>query len=67
MTQPRLGSLLLKVSDEAPNGLTLIRPRESISTKGLAIMNMWLHGVSRSIYCGGNTIQPLVLKKMMEV
>lgn len=50
------GSLLLKVSDEAPNGLTLYGQEKDIATKGLAIMNMWLHGYPEASIAGGNTI-----------
>lgn len=38
------GSLLLKVADETENGLTIYGQEKDIATKGLAIMNMWLHG-----------------------
>ena len=50
------GSLLLKVADEAPNGLTLYGQEKDIATKGLAIMNMWLHGYPEASIAGGNTI-----------
>lgn len=50
------GSLLLKVADEAPNGLTLYGQEKDIATKGLAIMNMWLHGYPEASISGGNTI-----------
>lgn len=50
------GSLLLKVSDESPNGLTLYGQEKDIATKGLAIMNMWLHGYPEASIAGGNTI-----------
>ncbi len=50
------GSLLLKVNDEAPNGLTLYGQEKDIATKGLAIMNVWLHGVPTATIKGGNTI-----------
>lgn len=50
------GSLLLKVAEEAPNGLTLYGQEKDIATKGLAIMNMWLHGYPEALVAGGNTI-----------
>lgn len=50
------GSLLLKVADEAPNGLTLYGQEKDIATKGLAIMNMWLHSYPEASISGGNTI-----------
>ncbi|WP_138432396.1 type I restriction-modification system subunit M [Winogradskyella algicola] len=50
------GSLLLKVADEAPHGLTLYGQEKDIATKGLAIMNMWLHGYPEASIAGGNTI-----------
>jgi type I restriction enzyme M protein len=50
------GSLLLKVAEEAKNGLTLYGQEKDIATKGLAIMNMWLHGYPEAAIAGGNTI-----------
>ena len=50
------GSLLLKVAEEAQNGLTLYGQEKDIATKGLAIMNMWLHGYPEAAIAGGNTI-----------
>lgn len=50
------GSLLLKVADEAPYGLTLYGQEKDIATKGLAIMNMWLHGYPEASIAGRNTI-----------
>ncbi|MDE0561363.1 N-6 DNA methylase [Algoriphagus sp. NF] len=50
------GSLLLKVAEESPNGLTLYGQEKDIATKGLAIMNMWLHGYPEAAISGGNTI-----------
>lgn len=50
------GSLLLKVADEAPKGLTLYGQEKDIATKGLAIMNMWLHSYPEASISGGNTI-----------
>ena len=51
------GSLLLKVANEAPNGLSLYGQEKDIATKGLAIMNMWLHGyAAESKIAGKNSI-----------
>jgi type I restriction enzyme M protein len=50
------GSLLLKVAEEAQKGLTLYGQEKDIATKGLAIMNMWLHGYPEASISGGNTI-----------
>ena len=50
------GSLLLKVAEESTNGLTLYGQEKDIATKGLAIMNMWLHGYPEASVAGGNTI-----------
>lgn len=49
-------SLLLKVADEAPNGLTIYGQEKDIATKGLAIMNMWLHGYPEASIAGKNTL-----------
>lgn len=37
------GSLLLKVADETPNGVSIYGQEMDSSTAALAIMNMWLH------------------------
>lgn len=50
------GSLLLKVAEEAPNGLTIYGQEKDNGTKGLAIMNMWLHGYPEASIAGKNTI-----------
>lgn len=50
------GSLLLKVAEEAENGLTLYGQEKDNATKGLAIMNMWLHGYPEASISGQNTI-----------
>jgi type I restriction enzyme M protein len=49
------GSLLLKVADEAPNKLTLYGQESDSPTKGLAIMNMWLHGYAAESSIAGNS------------
>lgn len=50
------GSLLMKVVEEAPNGLSIYGQEKDIATKGLAIMNMWLHGYPTAEIAGKNTI-----------
>lgn len=50
------GSLLLKVAEESQHGLSLYGQEKDIATKGLAIMNMWLHGYPEAEIAGKNTI-----------
>lgn len=50
------GSLLLKVAEESPKGLTIYGQEMDIATKGLAVMNMWLHGNPEATIAGKNTI-----------
>jgi type I restriction enzyme M protein len=50
------GSLLLKVAEESPQGLTIYGQEMDIATKGLAVMNMWLHGNPEASIAGKNTI-----------
>lgn len=50
------GSLLLKVVDESKKGLTIYGQEKDIATKGLAVMNMWLHGHPEAEIAGKNTI-----------
>ena len=50
------GSLLLKVAEETKHGLTIYGQEKDIATKGLAIMNMWLHGYPEATIAGKNTI-----------
>lgn len=50
------GSLLLKVAEEAPKGLTIYGQEKDIATKGLAVMNMWLHGNPEAKIYGKNTL-----------
>jgi type I restriction enzyme M protein len=49
-------SLLMKVVNESPKGLTIYGQEKDIATKGLAIMNMWLHGHPEAQIAGKNTI-----------
>lgn len=50
------GSLLLKVADEAPHGITIYGQENDNATRALAVMNMWLHGHSDADIKQGNTL-----------
>ena len=50
------GSLLLKVVDASEKGLSIYGQEKDIATKGLAIMNMWLHGRPEATIAGKNTL-----------
>ena len=50
------GSLLLKVADEAPHGLTVYGQEMDNATKALAVMNMWLHNYPTAEIWKGNTL-----------
>jgi type I restriction enzyme M protein len=51
------GSLLLKVADEAPKGISINGQELDNATAGLAILNMWLHGRSTAdIRKGSSTL-----------
>ena len=50
------GSLLLKVAEESPKGLTIYGQEMDIATKSLSVMNMWLHGFPDAQIAGKNTI-----------
>ncbi|MCB0397278.1 MAG: type I restriction-modification system subunit M, partial [Flavobacteriales bacterium] len=50
------GSLLLKVADEAPKGLTIYGQENDNATKALAVMNMWLHNSPTAEIWKGNTL-----------
>jgi len=50
------GSLLLKVVDGAPAGLTIYGQENDNATKALAVMNMWLHNHPGSEIWKGNTL-----------
>lgn len=51
------GSLLLKVAEQAPlKNIALYGQEMDNATKGLSIMNMWLHGYPTAEISGGNTI-----------
>lgn len=50
------GSLLIKVADEAPHGLTIYGQEMDNATAGLARMNMILHGHADAEIWQGNTL-----------
>lgn len=50
------GSLLLKVADAAPNGLTIYGQEKDNATRALAVMNMFLHGRATAEILQGDTI-----------
>ncbi len=50
------GSLLLKVADASPKGLTIYGQERDITTRGMAVMNMWLHGYPEAVLKQGNTL-----------
>ncbi len=50
------GSLLLKVADETPEGITIYGQEIDVATRALAVMNMWLHENPDAIIWRENTI-----------
>lgn len=50
------GSLLLKVADVAPNGITIYGQENDNATRALAVMNMWLHNFADAEILQGNTM-----------
>lgn len=50
------GSLLLKVADESPKGLSIYGQENDNATKALAVMNMWMHGNPTAEIWKGNTL-----------
>ncbi len=57
------GSLLLKVADAAPHGLTIYGQEKDNATRALAVMNMVLHGNATAEIRQGDTItSPQFLK-----
>jgi len=50
------GSLLLKAADEAPHGISIYGQENDHATRGLAVMNMWLHRNPASEIVQGNTL-----------
>ena len=50
------GSLLLKAADLAPYGITIYGQENDNATRGLAVMNMWLHNFATADIRLGNTL-----------
>ncbi|WP_250631268.1 type I restriction-modification system subunit M [Rhodoflexus caldus] len=50
------GSLLLKAADLAPHGITIYGQENDNATRGLAVMNMWLHNFADAEIVQGNTM-----------
>lgn len=50
------GSLLLKVADETPRGISIYGQESDTATSGLAVLNMWLHDKSTAVITKGNTL-----------
>jgi type I restriction enzyme M protein len=50
------GSLLLKVADESPRGLSIYGQENDNATKALAVMNMWMHGNPTAEIWKGKTL-----------
>jgi len=50
------GSLLLRAHDEAPVDLTIYGQEKDVATRGLAVMNMFLHNVPTADIRSGNTL-----------
>lgn len=50
------GSLLIKVADASPNGLSIYGQENDNATWALARMNMFLHGYDTHVLCQGNTL-----------
>lgn len=50
------GSLLLKVADEAPHGISIYGQENDNATRALAVMNMWLHRNPDAEIRQGNTL-----------
>ena len=54
------GSLLLKVANETPNGITIYGQENDVATKAMAMMNMWIHNnVDADIRQGNTLANPL--------
>jgi type I restriction enzyme M protein len=58
------GSLLLRAAELAPSGISIYGQENDNATRGLAVMNMWLHGFSDAEIKLGNTLaNPQILKE----
>ncbi len=50
------GSLLLKISHETPNGITIYGQENDVATRAMAMMNMWIHNNADADIRRENTI-----------
>jgi len=57
------GSLLLRAAEEAPLGISIYGQENDNATRGLAVMNMWLHGHQTAEILQGNTLSDPQFKK----
>jgi len=57
------GSLLLKVANETPNGITIYGQENDVATKAMAMMNMWIHNNVDADIRQGNTIADPLFKE----
>lgn len=57
------GSLLLKVANETPNGITIYGQENDVATKAMAMMNMWIHNNVDADIRQGNTIANPLFKE----
>lgn len=57
------GSLLLRAAEEAPHGISIYGQENDNATRGLAVMNMWLHGHQTAEILQGNTLSDPQFKK----
>lgn len=57
------GSLLLKVANETPNGITIYGQENDVATKAMAMMNMWIHNNVEADIRQGNTVANPLFKE----
>ncbi len=57
------GSLLLKVANETPKGITIYGQENDVATKAMAMMNMWIHNNVEADIRQGNTIANPLFKE----
>ncbi|MDC0170639.1 type I restriction-modification system subunit M [Candidatus Nitrosopelagicus sp.] len=57
------GSLLLKVANETPKGITIYGQENDVATKAMAMMNMWIHNNVEADIRQGNTIANPLFKQ----
>ena len=57
------GSLLLKVANETPKGITIYGQENDVATKAMAMMNMWIHNNVEADIRQGNTLANPLFKQ----